>query len=190
MYLMLLRGCVDNAEEQMRNGVFLDTSFLITLADPRRERHNVAKLYFQHFLSAKMPMAVSAIVVAEFCVKQELSTLPLGQLILPPFTHEDAVAVAALDFKAYQQPGNGRQALKDDFKIIGHAHARNFGYLITDDVETMFKYCEELRQQGRVNIRAIKLQAGFSLEPFTSDGQTDFGQVLEETAEYLADGNG
>jgi predicted nucleic acid-binding protein len=32
----------------MRNAVLLDTSFLITLADPRRPRHVVAKQYFQY----------------------------------------------------------------------------------------------------------------------------------------------
>ena len=45
----------------MRNGVFLDTSFLITLADPTRERHAAAKAFFQHFLKTGMPMAISAI---------------------------------------------------------------------------------------------------------------------------------
>ena len=33
----------------MRNGVFLDTSYLITLADPARDRHAVAKRYYQEF---------------------------------------------------------------------------------------------------------------------------------------------
>ena len=169
----------------MRNGVFLDTSFLITLAGSGRERHGVAKSYFKHFLANKMPMAVSAIVVAEFCVRQQLSTLPLEQLILLPFNHEDAVAVASLDFKVFQQPGIDRQSLRDDFKIIGHAHARNFGFLATDDAETMARYCAELHRQGRIGVRAIKLQDGFSLAAFTPDGQTDFPQVKEEATEYV-----
>lgn len=112
----------------MRTAVLLDTSFLITLADPRRERHLVAKQYFQHFLAQRMPMMVSAIVVAEFCVRQDLATLPLEQLILLPFNHEDAVAAASFDFKAFQSSGaRDRQSLKDDLKIIGHAHARDLG---------------------------------------------------------------
>ncbi len=166
----------------MRNGVFLDTSFLITLADPRRERHAVAKLYFQYFLKERMPMALSAIVVAEFCVKQKLSTLTLEQFILLPFTHEDAVVVAGIDFKSFQQPGGDRQALKDDFKIIGHAQARNYGYLITDDADTMCRYCEDLRKLGSLHVHGIKLQDGFSLEPFAPDGQSDLGAVVEEEA--------
>jgi predicted nucleic acid-binding protein len=171
----------------MRAGVMLDTSFLITLADPRRDRHPVAKQYFQHFLVEKMPMFVSAIVVAEFCRRQVLATLPLEQLVLVPFTHEDAVVAAAFDFKPHKGAEQDRQSLKDDFKIIGHAHARQLGYVITDDAETMFEYCETLRKEGRTQLRGIKLQAGFSLEHFTPDGQKDFPVVMEEQSEYQAE---
>lgn len=168
----------------MRAGVMLDTSFLITLADPRRDRHPVAKQYFQHFLAAKMPMYVSAIVVAEFCRRQELATLPLEQLVLVPFTHEDAMVAAGFDFKPHQGAEQDRQSLKDDFKIIGHAHARDLGHVITDNADTMFAHCEALRKAGRTHLRAIKLQAGFSLEPFTTDGQKDFPVVMEEPSGY------
>ena len=58
--------------------------------------------------------------------------------------------------------------------------------MITDDAETMFAYCEELKRQGQINLRAIKLQAGFSLESFTPDGQSAFTQVLEEAGDYGA----
>lgn len=171
----------------MRAAVMLDTSFLITLADPRRERHPAAKQYFQHFLAEKMPMLVSAIVVAEFCARQELATLPLEQLVLVPFTHEDAVVAATFDFKPHKGAEQDRQSLKDDFKIIGHAHARNLGYMITDDAETMFEHCTVLRKEGRTHLRAIKLQTGFSLEHFAPDGQKDFPPVMEAAGEYLTE---
>jgi hypothetical protein len=169
----------------MRDAVLLDTSFLITLADPRRRRHATARQYFQHFLVSRMPMMVSAIVVAEFCVRQELATLPLEQLVLLPFTHEDAIVAARFDFKPFKDGREkDRQSLKDDLKIIGHAHARNLGYLITDDAETMFEYCEALRKKGLTHLRGIKLQAPFSLEHFTPDGQKDFPVVMEDPGEY------
>jgi len=169
----------------MRDAVLLDTSYLITLADPRRPRHAIAKQYFQHFLSNRMPMVISAIVVAEFCARQELATLPLEQLILLPFTHEDAVVSASFDFKPFKGGvEKDRQSLKDDFKIIGHAHARGFGYVITDDADTMFEYCNTLRSEGRTRLRGIKLQTGFSLEHFTPDGQKDFPVVMEVPGEY------
>jgi predicted nucleic acid-binding protein len=169
----------------MRNAVLLDTSFLITLADPRRERHAVAKHYFQHFLASRLPMVLSSIVVAEFCARQELTTLPLEQLILLPFTHEDAIVAAGLDFKAFKTGAeHDRQSLKDDFKIIGHAHARNYGYVITDDAGTMFEYCETLRKAGQTHLRGIKLQTGFFLEHFTPDGQKNFTSLMEDAGEY------
>lgn len=171
----------------MRDGVMLDTSFLITLADPRRDRHPVAKRYFQHPLSERMPMHVSAIVIAEFCRRQELATLPLEQLVLVPFSHEDAVVAATFDFKPHQGAEQDRQSLKDDFRIIGHAHARQLGYIITDDAETMFQHCETLKKEGRTQLRAIKLQAGFSLEHFTPDGQKDIPIVMEAASEYQVD---
>ena len=166
----------------MRNGVFLDTSFLISLANPAEANHQTAALYYRYFLKERMPMAISAIVVAEFCVWQTLSTLTLEQFILLPFTHEDAVIAAGLDFKAYQGSGGSRPALKDDFKIIGHAQARGFGYLITGDGSTMGRYCDDLRARGLLQVRSIKLEGGFSMAAFTPDGQSDFGQVLEEEA--------
>lgn len=171
----------------MRDAVLLDTSFLITLADPRRPRHATARQYFQHFLGSRMPMMVSAIVVAEFCVRQELATLPLEQRVLLPFTHEDAVVAATIDFKVFKDGREkDRQSLKDDLKIIGHAHARDLGCLITDDADTMFEYCETLRKQGRTRLRGIKLQTAFSLEHFTPDGQKDFPVVMEDPGEYQA----
>jgi len=171
----------------MRSAVQLDTSFLITLADPRRDRHGTAKQFFQHFLKERMPMAVSAIVVAEFCRRQELNTLPLEQLILVPFNHEDAVIAAGFDFKDLKTDGADRQSLKDDLKIIGQAHARNFGFVITDDAETMFRYCESLRKAGRTHLRGIRLQDGFSLEALTHNGQRDFPVVMEAVTEYLTE---
>lgn len=132
-------------------------------------------------------MAVSAIVVAEFCRRQELGTLPLEQLMLVPFNHEDAVIAAGFDFKDLKADGADRQALKDDLKIIGQAHARNFGFVITDDAATMFRYCESLRKAGRTHLRGIKLQDGFSLEALTDNGQRDFPVVMEAAAEYLTE---
>ncbi len=166
----------------MRNGVFLDTSFLISLVNPAEANHQTATLFYRHFLKERMPMAISAIVVAEFCVKQRLDTLPMEQFVPLPFTHEDAVVVAGLDFKAYQSPAVPRPVLKDDFKIIGHAESRSFGYLATGDGSTMGRYCEDLRLRGELHVRAIKLGDGFSFAAFSPDGQSDLGSILEEEA--------
>lgn len=167
----------------MTSGVLVDTSFLITLADPNRARHKVAEEYFRYFLSERMPMALSAIVVAEFHMRQNINTLPLSNFILLPFNHDDATAaadVAEQNFKRIQKQGANRVALKDDFKLLGQAKARRFGYLITDDAETLYPICEELRKQGELVTRAIKLQDGFDKSHFEPTGQHDFDATLNE----------
>lgn len=57
--------------------VLVDTSFLITLADPVRRHHEVAKTYFREFLNANVPLYLSAIVASEFQVKQAVNDLPI-----------------------------------------------------------------------------------------------------------------
>lgn len=166
----------------MISGVLLDTSFLITLADPNRARHGVAKDYFQHFLQEKIPMALSAIVVSEFHLRQDINTLPLANFTLLPFNHDDATASADLNFKHYQKADRNRVALKDDFKLLGQAKAHGFGFLITDDEETLFPICEDLRQRGEMKTHPIELQTGFSKSHFDPMGQNDFDAALNEPA--------
>jgi len=153
----------------MNGGVFLDTSFLITLANPSAEFHGEATTFFKYFLKERVPMGVSSIVVGEFSVKQKWSTMPQDQFITESFSHSDAIASAELDFAAYKSPTGapgGRQSLKDDFKIIGHAHARGYQHLITRDRETMMKYCTDLLQSGRTKLHPIDLSLGFSKSIF------------------------
>src|SRR5690606_29364822 len=54
----------------MTTSVLLDTSFLISLVDGSRLHHRVAVKYYQFLLGRQIPMYFSAIVAAEFGVKQ------------------------------------------------------------------------------------------------------------------------
>ncbi|MFT3780685.1 MAG: type II toxin-antitoxin system VapC family toxin [Nibricoccus sp.] len=153
----------------MNGAVFLDTSFLITLVNPAAEFHKEAAAFYKHFLKERIPMGVSSIVVGEFSLKQKWSTMPQDQFVTESFTHDDAIISAELDYAAYKNPSGppgGRQSLKDDFKIIGHAHARGYQYLITRDRETMMKYCTDLLQAGRVKFHPVDLALGFSKSVF------------------------
>lgn len=47
----------------MGAGVVLDTSFLITLADPVRKNHAVARRYWRHFMEQNIPVFLPTIVV-------------------------------------------------------------------------------------------------------------------------------
>jgi predicted nucleic acid-binding protein len=59
------------------SSILVDTSFLITLADPARRHHEVAKTYFRECLKANAPLYLSAIAASEFQVKQAVNDLPI-----------------------------------------------------------------------------------------------------------------
>ena len=164
----------------MSDGVLLDTSFLISFADPNRPHHAVAVQYFQFFAAEGIPMFLSTIVASEFHLRQPVTDLPLDAIITLPFNLDDAMWAAKLDFSLFKgEPGVPRDALKDDFKLLGQAKARDIAYLITEDARSLCKFCQELRAKGALATKAIKLAGGFDKFHFDPAGQHDFDASLE-----------
>ncbi len=105
----------------MAAGVLLDTGFLITLADKNRPHHQTARRYWRYFIENSIPIFLSAIVAAEFCVKQEIPPEIVRCCVVLPFNWDDAQRAASLDWKRIRPVGVERDALKDDIKIIAQA---------------------------------------------------------------------
>ena len=72
-----------------------------------------------------------------------------------------------------------RDALKDDIKIIAQAARIDAEFVITDDSESFYRYCEQFKAAGKVSFKAIKLQDEFD-HAFFNGGQRDFGDQLAE----------
>lgn len=155
--------------------VMLDTSYLITILNKDRANHKVARAFYKHMIENNIHMCISAIAVAEFSVKDTISTLPLGNFIFLPFNSADAIEGARLHNYLVRDEGDDRQAVKDDVKIIGHCAHEEIPFLLTDDTNSMYKYCERLRSQDVAQVKAIPLAAGFDDCAFNLDGQTGFG---------------
>lgn len=176
----------------MAEGVLLDTSFLISLVDRTRKHHGVAVQFFRFFASEGVPMFLSTIVAAEFHQKQPVTDLPLDAMQVLPFNLIDAMRAAELDFARFKgMAGVARDALKDDFKLLGQAKAYDLAFVITEDASTLHKFCTSLRQDAGVGLktRAIKLEDGFDKSHFDPAGQHDFETRLEEppsASEYAA----
>lgn len=167
-------------------GVLLDTSFLITLADRNRSNHETAKRYWKFFLESQTPIYLSTIVISEFELKQPIDHSILRSCIILPFNHADAVKSAQLNFAKYKAEAANRDALKDDFKIVAQAEVQGAAFLVTDDVETLFKICSRLKAAGAVSFSAIKLVDGFH----DSTGQKLLETVLDDAdAVQNEDGN-
>lgn len=164
----------------MADGVLLDTSFLISLVDPNRPQHAIALRYYEHFVEEGIPMYLSAIAASEFQLGQPVADLPLHHFVVLPFNLAHAVAAAELNFK--RQPvfaGTTRDALKDDFKLLGQAKVERLAFLITEDAHTLYRYCQELRATGGLPTRAIKLVDGYDRSHFDPAGQRDFDSTLQ-----------
>ena len=164
----------------MGTGVVLDTSYLITLANPARENHDSARRYWRHFVDSQMPLFLPTIVVSEFYVKQEIPPDILRCCVVLPFNWGDARKAAELGFDQLKSKAESRDALKDDLKIIAQAAVCGAGYLITDDVRTMYPSVQTLRTAGRVQFAAIKLEDGFDRGVFEK-GQGCFNGLLDQT---------
>lgn len=162
----------------MAAGVLIDTSFLITLADKNRAHHEAARRYWRHFLDNQIPIFLSAIVVSEFCIKQEIPPDILRCCVVVPFNWDDALRAAKLDWKKLRPAGVERDALKDDVKILAQAARIDAEFVITDDTESFFRYCKIFKDAGEVQFTAIKLADGFDRAFFDPNGQRDFSDGL------------
>lgn len=156
--------------------VVLDTTFLISLADKNRPSHSAAVDYYHYFLEHSIEMLLPTVVVAEFCIRQPLDTLPMRNFRVLPFNLADAIQCAEWNASAARaaagQTGQ-RDAVKDDFKIMAHAKTERASFLITDDAETLGAYVARLRADNRIDCQVVLLRDGFDPARVNGTGQTE-----------------
>lgn len=152
------------------SSILVDTSFLITLADPTRRYHETAKAYLRESLKAGVPLYLSAIVASEFQVKQAVNDLPLRNFIILPFNIDHAMTAGLLMRSISRDPGDERSAVKDDVKLIAQAVCESVTHVLTEDEKTLAKYIKRLADAGECSLRAILLAQGFD-SAWLNDGQ-------------------
>ena len=162
----------------MEKRIILDTSFLITLLDEQRNNHNIAKQYFEYFITNKFLLFVSAISISEYCIKGNIDELPLDYITTLPFNLEDAVLSKDINFLNANRTSADRDSIKDDFKIIGQAENRHCDFIITDDKNSLYKFVKELRNSNKIQkLDAIILD---SFTPTLLNPQTEMNFVESE----------
>jgi hypothetical protein len=152
------------------NKVLVDTSFLISFADPARTHHAAAHEYFRTCLSHDWQIHLSTIAVAEFQVRQPINDLPLRNFWMLPFNVEHAMSCALLWHALARDPVDDRVRFKDDLKLIAQCDVEGITHVLTEDANTLTKYVERLSASGRIQTRCILLNVGFDASWF-SDGQ-------------------
>lgn len=144
----------------------LDTSFLITLANPARPQHEVAKQYFRECVRRQIPLYLSAIVVSEFQVKQAINDLPLRNFSVLPFNVDHAMRCGILIRHLQRDPADDRVRVKDDFKLIAQCDCEGISHLFSEDQSTLVKYLERSQAPGQPATRAVLLKDGFETSWF------------------------
>lgn len=153
------------------DGVLADTSFLISLAKPAERNHEAARLCFRACLDRQVPIYLSAIVIAEFSVKQSIFDLELRNFLVLPFNIDHALKAGHLWNLVERDGASPRSAVKDDLKLIAQcACEAGISHVLTGDDRTLAKYLRSLREQGQLSTVPILLADGFD-ESWFDGGQ-------------------
>ena len=118
--------------------VFLDTNFLIKLLNNQDPVHNNAKAYFKYFLDNKMVVMVSAIAIGEYCVKGEITELPLKNIQTLNYNVIHAVKAGtcgaiAFDARKLKEISTNRIVITNDIKLFAQAEIERVDYYVTGD---------------------------------------------------------
>lgn len=154
--------------------LLVDTSYLISLADPNKPFHLVAVTYFKTALENSVPIYLSSIVASEFHVKQPVSDLGLRNFIALPFNIDHALRCGDLMKHLRRDTGDDRVAVKDDVKLIAQCSCDEISHLVTSDERTLAKYLGRFNELNLVSTKVILLNNGFDSSWF-HNGQ---GQLL------------
>ena len=158
--------------------VSLDTSFLISFADPDRPNHTVAVDYFRHCLAERIPMWISVVAAGEFEVGEPVSDLPLQNFRVQPYNLPHAIRAAAM-FRALGEEApasteDRRPVIINDLKIIAQAAEDRIPIILTEDANTLSRLATRLRQRGFLSVDVLLLKEGFTPGRLENPAQGEF----------------
>lgn len=157
--------------------VSLDTSFLISFADPDRSNHAVAVDYFRHCLAQRIPMWISVVAAGEFEVGEPVGDLPLQNFRVQPYNLPHAIRAAAL-FRTLREETastteDRRPVIINDLKIIAQAEEDQIPVILTEDTNTLSRLAARLHKRGVVSVRVLLLKDGFIPGRLENPDQTE-----------------
>ncbi len=152
----------------MKHSVFLDTSFFIRLLNKEDSLHNNAKGYFQYFLQEEIILRVSTIAIAEYCVKGNISELPLKSILILPFNLDHgkrAGEFARIIFEENQiskEKIYPRAIIPNDSKLFAQADLdKSITHFITSDIRSK-KIYSTLKKQVTPKFELIDISTPYT----------------------------
>ena len=147
-----------------QNCVLLDTSFFIRLLNEEDSLHQNALGYFRYFLEHDFVIKISTIAIAEYCVRGEVSELPLKNMLIVPFNFDHAQRAGKMIAEVYAEKKKRgvtitpRAIVPNDTKMFAQADVEpNINFYATADVECKKVYDMIKASEGTLSFEFINI---------------------------------
>lgn len=126
--------------------ILCDTNFYIYLLNENSLLHGNARGYFEYFTRKEFELSISTIAIAEYCVKGDLSELPLKNLKIISFNLSHAKKAGEFTRITNNARKDGhldidkRIIVLNDTKMFAQAECEHFDYYLTSDVNSLKIY--------------------------------------------------
>ena len=147
-----------------QNCVLLDTSFFIRLLNEEDPLHENAFGYFRYFLEHDFVIKISTIAIAEYCVRGEVSELPLKNMLIVPFNFDHAQRAGKMIAEVYAEKKKRgatiapRAVVPNDTKMFAQADVEpDINYYATADVECKKVYDMIKASEGKLSFEFIDI---------------------------------
>lgn len=143
------------------NSVMLDTSFCIRLMDKNDSLHSNAIDFYKHFLSERISMHISTIVVAEYAVGDDPLNLPLNNLQIESFDFLDGKLAGRFHKEIKGDKSNiqgyNRRIVANDVKILAQIQNKKIDGIISKDVNSFTQYIKPLTGTSSLQVKFVDL---------------------------------
>lgn len=147
-----------------QNRVLLDTSFFIRLLNEEDPLHENALGYFRYFLEHDFMIKISTIAIAEYCVRGEVSELPLKNMLIVPFNFDHAQRAGKMIAEVYAEKKKRgatitpRTVVPNDTKMFAQADVEpDINFYGTADVECKKVYDMIKASEGKLSFEFIDI---------------------------------
>lgn len=147
-----------------QNCVLLDTSFFIRLLNEEDPLHENALGYFRYFLEHDFVIKISTIAIAEYCVRGDVSELPLKNMLIVPFNFDHAQRAGKMIAEVYAEKKKRgatiapRAVVPNDTKMFAQADVEpDINFYGTADVECKKVYDMIKASEGKLSFEFIDI---------------------------------
>lgn len=150
----------------MPKGVLLDTSFFLRFLNEADPLFRNADNYYRYFIQQNVPMFISTISVAEYCVGGSVEELPFKDVHVLPFNFTHARRTGEFARIVFDHKGKlnltQRNIIPNDTKLFAQADVEeNIDYYLSSDTESM-KIYQLLQKESKPAFGFIDLRIPYS----------------------------